>query len=102
MAAAAERMSRRSSVESVTAVAAMFSSSRASFVVPGIGTIQGFCASSQASAICAGVACLRFAIDSSSATSAWFAWRASAVKRGRLLRKSLASSGVYASSLPVR
>src|SRR5437588_8388321 len=31
-----------------------FSSSRCSFVVPGIGTIHGFCASSQASAICAG------------------------------------------------
>ena len=31
---------------------------RCSFVVPGIGTIHGFCASSQASAICAGVALL--------------------------------------------
>ena len=40
----------------------MFSSSRCSFVVPGIGTIQGFRASSQASAICAGVACFRAAI----------------------------------------
>jgi hypothetical protein len=29
----------------------MFSTSLASLVVPGIGTIQGFCASSQASAI---------------------------------------------------
>ena len=37
----------------------MFSSRRCSFVVPGIGTIHGFWASSQASAICAGVACLR-------------------------------------------
>ncbi len=34
----------------------MFSSSRCSLVVPGIGTIHGFCASSQASAIWAGVA----------------------------------------------
>ena len=34
----------------------MFSSRRWSFVVPGMGTIHGFCASSQASAICAGVA----------------------------------------------
>ena len=33
-----------------------FSSRRESFVVPGMGTIQGFFASSQASAICAGVA----------------------------------------------
>jgi len=39
--------------------AAMFSSRRASFVVPGMGTIQGFWASSQASAICAGVAFFR-------------------------------------------
>ena len=31
---------------------------RDSLVVPGIGTIHGFCASSQASAICAGVALL--------------------------------------------
>ena len=40
----------------------MFSSRRCSFVVPGIGTIQGFCASSQASAIWAGVAFFRSAI----------------------------------------
>ena len=40
----------------------MFSSSRCSFVVPGIGTIHGFCASSHASAICAGVAFLRLPI----------------------------------------
>jgi hypothetical protein len=32
----------------------MFSSSRCRLVVPGIGTIHGFCASSHASAICAG------------------------------------------------
>ena len=34
----------------------MFSSRRCNLVVPGIGTIHGFCASSHASAICAGVA----------------------------------------------
>jgi len=39
----------------------MFSSKRSSFVVPGIGTIHGFWASSQASAICAGVAFFRSA-----------------------------------------
>ena len=44
-------MSRRSSGVSSTASAPMFSSRRFSFVVPGIGTIHGFCASSQASAI---------------------------------------------------
>ena len=37
----------------------MFSSSRCNFVVPGMGTIQGFWARSQASAICAGVAFFR-------------------------------------------
>ena len=40
----------------------MFSSRRSSFVVPGIGTIHGFWARSHASAIWAGVACLRSAI----------------------------------------
>ena len=55
----ARSISRRSSAVSSTAAAPMFSSSRCSFVVPGIGTIHGFCASSQASAICAGVAFLR-------------------------------------------
>ena len=48
-----------------TDAAPMFSSSRSSFRVPGIGTIHGFCASSQASAICAGVARCRPAISAS-------------------------------------
>ena len=47
-------ISRRSSAVSSTVVAPMFSSSRCSFVVPGMGTIHGLRASSQASAICAG------------------------------------------------
>ena len=34
----------------------MFSSRRCSLVVPEMGTIHGLCASSQASAICAGLA----------------------------------------------
>src|SRR5277367_1477652 len=41
---------------------ARLSSSRSRFLVPGIGTIHGFCASSQASAICAGVALFRAAM----------------------------------------
>src|SRR6266568_147214 len=48
---AAVSSSRRSSGESSTLAAPMFSSSRCSLVVPGIGTIHAFCASSQASAI---------------------------------------------------
>ena len=56
-----------------------------------MGTIQGFWASSQASAICAGVAPFRSAMLPSRSTSAWFALRASGVKRGRMLRKSALS-----------
>jgi hypothetical protein len=44
----------------------MFSLSRSSLRVPGIGTIHDFCASSHASAICAGVAFLRAAMESRS------------------------------------
>src|SRR5438105_15644401 len=48
---AALSMSRRSPGVSSMETAPMFSSRRASFVVPGMGTIHGFCASSQAIAI---------------------------------------------------
>ena len=41
----------RSPDVSSTPAAPMFSSSRCGFVVPGIGTIHGFCANSQAIAI---------------------------------------------------
>jgi hypothetical protein len=44
---AARSISRRSSAVNSIPVAAMFSSSRCSFVVPGIGTIHRFCASSR-------------------------------------------------------
>ena len=40
-------------------------------VVPGIGTIHGFCASSQASAICAGVTFFTAAISPSRSTRVW-------------------------------
>ena len=93
-------MSRRSSGVSSTAAAPMFSSRRCSFVVPGIGTIHGFWASSQASAIWAGVACFRAAISPSRSTRAWFAFRASGVKRGTMLRKSVLSNVVFSSDLP--
>jgi hypothetical protein len=56
---------------------------------PGIGTIQGFWASSQASAICAGVAFFRAAMCPSRSTCVWFAFRASGAKRGTILRKSV-------------
>src|ERR1700722_12335436 len=48
-------MRSRSSVVSVTSALPRFSSSRCNLVVPGIGTIHGFCGRSQANAICAGV-----------------------------------------------
>ena len=80
----------------------MFSSRRCSFVVPGIGTIHGFWASTQARAICAGVAPFRSATLSSSSTNARFAARASASKRGTVLRKSVLSKVVFSSIFPVR
>src|SRR5438093_8498633 len=75
----------------------MFSSRRAGFVVPGIGTIHGFWASSQASAIWAGVARFCAAIVPSRSTKPWFAFRASAVKRGTTLRKSEGSTADFPS-----
>ena len=80
----------------------MFSSSRFSFLVPGIGTIHGFCASSHANAICAVVTFFSFATLFSKSTIAWFALRASCVKRGRELRKSVLSNLVFISIFPVR
>ena len=68
----------------------------------GIGTIHGFWASSQASAICAGVAFFRSAMVRSRSTRAWFAFRASGVKRGTMLRKSDLSNVVFSSIFPVR
>src|SRR6266566_1577015 len=97
---AALSIARRSSALSAIAVAAMFSSRRASFVVPGIGTIHGFRASSQASAVCAGVACFRVAIVRSASTSARFDFRASGVKRGTMLRKSELTNVVFSSIVP--
>ncbi len=78
--ARAASIARRSSALSVTFAAPRFSSRRWSFVVPGIGTIQGFWARSQASAICAGVAFFRLATSPRRSTRAWFALRASGVK----------------------
>ena len=85
---------------SSTSAAAMFSSRRCSFVVPGIGTIHGFCASTHASAICAGVAPFCSATRSSRSTNARFAARASASKRGTVLRKSVLVEGRVLVDLP--
>src|SRR5512145_803020 len=48
----------------------IFSSICAICVVPGMGTIQGFCAISQANAICPGMACFRLAQLFTKSTSA--------------------------------
>lgn len=95
-------MARRSSGVSSTAIAPKFSSRRCRFVVPGIGTIHGFCASSHAMAIWAGVAPFPAAIPPSRSTRAWFALRASGVKRGTTLRKSEPSNVVPSPMAPVR
>ena len=99
---AASSMARRSSGVSSTEAAPMFSSKRCRFVVPGIGTIHGFWASSQAIASWAGVACFCAAILPSRSIKAWFALSASGVKRGRVLRKSELSKVAFSSILPVR
>jgi hypothetical protein len=62
----------------------------------------GFCASSQASAICAGVACFCSANVFNHATNARFAFRFSSVNRGTTLRKSVESNVVLSSIVPVR
>src|SRR5262249_45822281 len=79
-------ISRRSSALISTLTAETFSLSRWSFVVPGIGTIQDFCASSQASATWAGVAFFCSAMRPSNSINAWLAFRFSAEKRGTVLR----------------
>jgi hypothetical protein len=73
-----------------------------SLVVPGMGTIQGFCANSQASAICAGVAFLRSPICFKRSTSAWLAFIASGAKHGKMLRKSFPDSLMFSFIAPVR
>ena len=67
-----------------------------------VGTIHAFWASSQASAIWAGVTDFRAAIATSRSTRAWFALRASGVKRGLRLRMSELSKVALSSILPVR
>ena len=100
---ARHRSPRRSAAVSSMSAAPRFSSRRCSFVVPGIGTIQGFRASSQASAIWAGVACFarrdpcranRPAPDSPC--------RASGVKRGNDVAEVGAAELVSSSMAPVR
>lgn len=71
-------------------------------MVPGIGTIHGFCANNQASATWAGVALFRAAMLPRRSTIAWFARSTSGAKRGSLLRESLLSKAVSSVIFPVR
>lgn len=71
-------------------------------MVPGIGTIQGLCSSNHARAICPGVAPRSLASVSRRRTIGWLARRASDVKRGIVLRVSLAPNLAVLSNLPVR
>jgi hypothetical protein len=68
--------------------AAVFSSTRATRLVPGIGAMSSPCASNQASATCADVAPTSAATASTSATMRRFCRKFSPVKRGLFLRQS--------------
>src|SRR5215213_5458202 len=71
-------------------------------VVPGIGTIVGCWARTQASATWAWVASRRAATPAMTSTRAWLAARASSVNRGRLFRRSPSGKRVVESIVPVR
>ncbi|MNR15932.1 hypothetical protein D3C85_1324940 [compost metagenome] len=64
--------------------------------------IQGFCASSQPSAICADVASLSKAILPNKSTSFWFAFLLSSEKRGTIFLKSVLSNFVFSLMAPVK
>jgi hypothetical protein len=70
--------------------------------VPGIGTIHGFCASSQASAICAGVAVLALRDRAEQIDQRLVRLAGLRREARQLLRKSVLSNVVFSSILPVR
>ena len=80
----------------------MFSSSRSSLREQGMGTIQGFCASNHARAICAAVLSFCLAIFPKSSMTTRFDLIASGVNRGLWLRISALAKVVVSSILPVR
>ena len=81
IAATAALSSANSAVEKRIAEALLFSTMCGICVVPGMGTIQGFCANSHAIAIWPGVACFRSAQRFTRATSARLWGRLSGAKR---------------------
>ena len=81
-------ISAKSSAVRSIAVAPRFSSSRCSFVVPGMGTIHGFCASSHASATWAAVAFFALAIYAEQIDQRLIGFARFGQNRGKMLRKS--------------
>jgi hypothetical protein len=73
---------------STTQSAAVFPSTRATRLVPRIGAVSSPCASSQASATCAGVAPASAATALISSTMSRLRLKFSPVKRGLVLRQS--------------
>ena len=82
--------------------AAVFSSTRETRLVPGIGAMSSPCASSQASATCAGVASSSEATASTSSTMRRFFSKLPSVKRGLVLRQSSSLSSSGERIVPVR
>src|SRR5258705_8403297 len=84
-----------------TEVAARFSRTYATRLVPGIGTTSNGCANSQAKASCPGRHPLSAASLARAATGSRLVARLSAENRGLLARKSLESNGSPGFSPPV-
>jgi hypothetical protein len=82
--------------------AAVFSSTRATRRVPGIGAMSLPWASSQARAICAGVALASAATAATSSTMARLRWKFCPVKRGLVLRQSSSGMSSAVRIWPVR
>jgi hypothetical protein len=80
----------------------VFSSTREARLVPGIGAISSPCESSQANAICAGVASSSDATALTSSTMRRFFSRLPSVKRGLFLRQSSTARSSGERIVPVR
>ena len=91
----------RTAADSATAAAARFSSRRWRLGVPGIGTIHAFGASSHASAICTGAACLRTAQVLIRSIKGMLCARFSGENLGVTARRSPGANRVSASIQPV-
>src|SRR4051794_27423248 len=95
---AGSRVSSRSSCASVSSIwsAKVFSSTRATRRVPGIGAMSSPRVRIHASAVCAGVASISAPIARTSSTRARLRRKLSPVKRGLVLRQSSSAKSVLA------